>query len=76
MVKEKGQLLKGVVKKVLLITTAWLRSTFSVSKCGILTASYSILSGWKIRERSCQYTDVGTEFLVLGAHFIPETALG
>lgn len=52
-------------RKYLFITTALLCSTFSVSGWGILRASCSVLSGLKIKERSCRHTYVGTEFVVL-----------
>ena len=52
-------------RKYLFRTTALLCSTFSVSGWGILRASCSVLSGLKIKERSCRHTYVGTEFVRL-----------
>lgn len=62
--------------KCLLITIALLCSAVSVSKWRTQRVSYSVLSGLKIRERSCRHTDTGREFIVLEVDFIPETVLG
>lgn len=73
--KERGPLPRGTVwTRCLLIMIALLGSPCVVSQRGTLRASYSVLSGLKIWERSCRH--LGTEFIVLEGHFIPETVLG
>lgn len=67
---------KKLWRKRLLITIALLCSAVRVSKWDSQAVSYSVLSGSKIRERSCRHTNIGTEFIVLEIDFIPETVLG